>query len=397
MSADQQQEVAAEVAAEVVDEAVTPWAVRGSVDYAKLLEQFGSSEIGPELLERFERVTGKKPHPWLRRGFFYSHREFDEILTAYEKGEKFYLYTGRGPSSDSLHFGHLVPFLFTKWLQEVFDVPLVIQMTGDEKYLFRDVPMEKVRQFTIENVKDIIAVGFDVTKTFIFDDFEYVGTMYPNIVRIQKLLTMNTVRATFGFTLEESNLGQWAFPPVQAAPSFSSSFPHLFPVGKPVRCLIPCAIDQDPYFRLTREIAPRMHELKPSLIHSKFFPSLKGHDAKMSASEADSAIYLSDTPKDIARKIGGSLSGGGETKELHERDGANLEVDIPYAYLRFVLDDDEELETIRREYGAGRMQTGAVKAKLTGILTEITRRHQTARAAITDDLVRVFMTPRKLF
>lgn len=379
------------------DAVVTPWAVKGSVDYAKLLEQFGSSEIGPELLERFERVTGRKPHPWLRRGFFYSHREFDEILTAYEKGEKFYLYTGRGPSSDSLHFGHLVPFMFTKWLQEVFDVPLVIQMTGDEKYLFRDVSMADVRRFTVDNVKDIIAVGFDASKTFIFDDFEYVGTMYPNIVRIQKHLTMNTVRSTFGFHVDESNLGQWAFPPVQAAPSFSSSFPHIFPAGQKVRCLIPCAIDQDPYFRLTREAAPKMHEHKPSLIHSKFFPSLQGHDAKMSASDADSAIYLSDTPTDIARKVGRSLSGGGDTKELHEKHGANLEVDIPYAYLRFVLDDDDELEHIRQEYAAGRMSTGAVKARLTGILVEITRRHQTARAAVTDELVKVFMTPRPLF
>ena len=32
----------------------------------------------------------------------------------YERGEKFYLYTGRGPSSEALHLGHLVPFMFTK-------------------------------------------------------------------------------------------------------------------------------------------------------------------------------------------------------------------------------------------------------------------------------------------
>jgi tryptophanyl-tRNA synthetase len=43
-----------------------------------------------------------------------------QIVTAYEAGEKFYLYTGRGPSSEALHLGHLVPFHFTKWLQEAF-------------------------------------------------------------------------------------------------------------------------------------------------------------------------------------------------------------------------------------------------------------------------------------
>jgi tyrosyl-tRNA synthetase len=41
-------------------------------------------------------------------------RDLNEILDLYEKGEKFYLYTGRGPSSEALHLGHLVPFMFTK-------------------------------------------------------------------------------------------------------------------------------------------------------------------------------------------------------------------------------------------------------------------------------------------
>lgn len=41
-------------------------------------------------------------------------RDLNEILDLYEKGEKFYLYTGRGPSSEALHLGHLIPFMFTK-------------------------------------------------------------------------------------------------------------------------------------------------------------------------------------------------------------------------------------------------------------------------------------------
>jgi len=67
-------------------------------------------------------------HPWLRRGIFFSHRDFELILDLYESKKPFYLYTGRGPSSDALHMGHLIPFMFTKWLQDTFDVPLVIQV-----------------------------------------------------------------------------------------------------------------------------------------------------------------------------------------------------------------------------------------------------------------------------
>ena len=36
------------------------------------------------------------------------------ILDAIEAKKKFYLYTGRGPSSEAMHLGHLIPFIFTK-------------------------------------------------------------------------------------------------------------------------------------------------------------------------------------------------------------------------------------------------------------------------------------------
>jgi tyrosyl-tRNA synthetase len=42
--------------------------------------------------------------------------EFGRILDLFEKGKAFYLYTGRGPSSGSMHLGHLIPFMFTKYV-----------------------------------------------------------------------------------------------------------------------------------------------------------------------------------------------------------------------------------------------------------------------------------------
>jgi len=56
--------------------------------------------------------------------------ELSRILDRYEQKKPFYLYTGRGPSSDSMHLGHMIPFLFCQYLQEIFDCPLVIQLTG---------------------------------------------------------------------------------------------------------------------------------------------------------------------------------------------------------------------------------------------------------------------------
>lgn len=41
-------------------------------------------------------------------------RDMHQILDSYEKHKSFYLYTGRGPSSEAMHVGHLIPFIFTK-------------------------------------------------------------------------------------------------------------------------------------------------------------------------------------------------------------------------------------------------------------------------------------------
>lgn len=382
------------------EQVVNPWEVSagdGGIDYNKLVEQFGCSQIDEALISRIEKVTGRPAHPFLKRGIVFAHRDLHELLDAYERGQPFYLYTGRGPSSEALHLGHLVPFMFTKWLQDAFDVPLVIQLTDDEKYLWRGLELEEARRLARENCKDIIACGFDVRKTFIFADFDYMGgAFYRNVVQIQRGVTHNTVRGIFGFTGED-NIGKVAFPAVQAAPSFPDTFPHIFGRRKDVRCLIPCAIDQDPYFRMTRDCAPRLGQHKPALIESRFFPALQGDTGKMSASVTTSAIFVSDTPKEIKEKINKyAFSGGGATVEAHREHGANLDVDIPYRYLTFFLEDDAKLQHIGAEYSAGRMLTGEVKQQLTSLLQDMVARHQAARAAVSDDVVDAFMAMRPI-
>ncbi|CAI7742585.1 unnamed protein product [Closterium sp. NIES-54] len=391
-----EQQSAGEAGAEQV---VTPWEVSsgGGIDYNKLIEQFGCQRLEPPLVSRMEKLTGVRAHPFLRRGIFFAHRDFDKILDAVEKGERFYLYTGRGPSSEALHLGHLIPFMFTKWLQEAFKVPLVIQLTDDEKYLWKSMSVEEARRLARENAKDIIACGFDVSRTFIFADFDYVGgDFYQNIVKIARCVTLNQARGIFGFNGEDC-IGKVGFPPVQAAPACPSSFPHLFGRKNEVRCLIPHAIDQDPYFRMTRDCAPRLGFHKPALIESRFFPALQGESGKMSASDPNSAVFVTDSPKEIKNKINRyAFSGGGATIEEHRAKGANLEVDVPVKYLSFFLDDDSELEHIKTEYGAGRMLTGEVKGRLVEVLTGMVERHQKARALVTDEMVDAFMAVRPM-
>lgn len=379
---------------------ITPWEIEAEdekgIDYDHLIKEFGSQPLDQSLIDRMERLTGHKAHRFLRRGLFFSHREFDKVLDFYEAGTPFYLYTGRGPSSDSLHLGHLIPFHFTAWLQKVFNVPLVIQLTDDEKFFFKNLTLKETHRLGFENAKDIIACGFDISKTFIFSDLDYVGTMYPNICKIQKTFTRNQVSKCFGFT-EADSCGKYAFPAVQAAPSFSNSFPHIFGTRTDIPCLIPCAIDQDPYFRLTRDAAPKLGYLKPSLIHSKFFPALQGAQSKMSASSTTSAIFVTDTTKQIKTKINKyAFSGGGATLEEHREKGGDCSIDVPYQWLTFFEDDDEKLQRIHDEYSSGRMLTGEIKKELIDCITPLVLQHQQQRAKVTDEMVKAFMTPRPM-
>lgn len=317
-------------------------------------------------------------------------------MNGFEKGIPFYLYTGRGPASESLHLGHLIPFMFTKYLQDVFQVPLVIQLTDDEKFLFKDgLTLDETYRLGFENAKDIIACGFNPELTFIFRDLDYIKELYPTILNIQKKVTYSTSRAMFGFTPDD-NIGKSAFPAVQAAPSFPSSFPTLFKGRKDVMCLIPQAIDQDPYFRMTRDVAPKLGFLKPALIHSRFFPALQGQHTKMSGSIGSSSIFVTDSQSEIRNKIFKfAFSGGQETATLQRELGANLEVDVSYQYLKFLLEDDDELEQIGKDYASGKLLSSDIKQKLVDTLVPIVQEHQKRRALVTDDVVKAFMNANR--
>ena len=60
--------------------------------------------------------------------------------------------------------------------------------------------IEDVQLYNRTNAADIMAIGFDLKKTFIFSDYDYMGGgFYRNGTRISKHITLNAARATFGF------------------------------------------------------------------------------------------------------------------------------------------------------------------------------------------------------
>jgi len=373
---------------------ITPWTAKTDdiiFRYDDIIKSFGVSKIDQTLINQFETITNTKAHKWLRRGIFFAHQDMNMLLDNYQKGNPFYLYTGRGPSGQ-MHLGHTLQFQFTKYLQDAFNVPLVIQMSDDEKFYFKDIELDEVYKNTFENAKDIIACGLNSDKTFIFSDLDYMGYMYKNVVKLDKLITCNQIKGIFGLNLtgdNSCNIGQAGWATKQAAPCFCDSFPHLFGKRKDVQCLIPCAIDQSPYFRMVRDYSDKLGYKKPALLYSQFLVSLAGSNQKMSSSDTGQyTIFLTDTPEIIKEKVTKhAFSGGRVTLKEHRELGANLEIDVPYQYLRIILDDDVLLDKITHDYGHGIMLTKDVKNILIDELTKMILNHQTERSKVDQNVL----------
>jgi tryptophanyl-tRNA synthetase len=353
---------------------VTPWEVEGEVDYDKLISEFGTSPLTQDILVRFEKLTGEL-HPFLRRKIFFSHRDFDWILDMYEKGVPFAIYTGRGPSGYT-HLGHMMPWIFCQYLQEKLDVTMYFQITDDEKYMHRnDLTLEQTRAFAYDNALDFIAQGFDPEKTFVFTDVDYAKTLYRIAVQIAKRVTFSTVKAVFGFT-NSTNIGMIFFPAIQGVPCFLPSELE----NRKVPVVIPAAIDQDPYWRIARDVAEKIGYYKPAAIHNIFLPSLEGPSGKMSASAEESAIFTVDSPEVARRKVMNAFTGGRETLEEQKTLGGTPEVCTVYQYYYFLFEpDDFALEKRRQACTSGDLMCGQCKKELADRLVAYLEDHQRKR------------------
>ncbi len=359
---------------------VTPWEAEAFVDYAKLIKIFGAKPLTDREVELLRSVAGDV-HFMVRRRVFYSHRDFDVFLEAYRSGAKVALYTGRGPSGHT-HLGHILPWIFTRWLQEKLGIDLFFQMTDDEKFWHeeRQTP-EITNSYAYENTLDLIALGFDEKKTHILIDTEDIRYLYPIAVRIAKKITFSVQRSAFGFT-DSTNIGMIFYPSLQIAMAFLPS--ELY--GEPTYVLIPAGIDQDPYWRIARDIAPSLGYPKPTQIHNKLLPGL-GPGGKMSASKPETAVYTTDDPEIAKRKIMRAFTGGQPTAELQKKLGGNPDMCSVFKMFEMMFEEDDK--KLQERYAAcksGAILCGECKAVLAERVARFLREHQTRREKAKDRL-----------
>jgi len=152
--------------------------------------------------------------------------------------------------------------------------------------------------------------------------------------------------------------------------------------GAPLPIIVPVGADQDPHLRLARDLSQRIKEFKFTQLSStyhKFMPGLDG--GKMSSSNENSYIALTDTPEEAARKIKKyAFSGGQATLEEHRKLGGNPDIDIAFQMLRYGLEpDDKKLQEIENNYKSGKLLSGELKQILIEKITSFLKDHQEKR------------------
>lgn len=350
---------------------VTPWEVTGDIDYDVLMKKFGTTLIDDVLLSRLSKYG--EIHPMLKRGIFYTHRDLDLLLDDYDKGNQFYLYTGRGPSGNT-HLGHIMPWILNKWVQDTFKCKMLFQLTDDEKFLFKDLTIHDTRNIAYENALDFVALGFDPDNTKIIVDTENIRTMYPIALRVAKKVTFSTAKAVFGFD-GESNIGRIFFTTMESTPAFLPTEIE----GKQTRVLVPCGIDQDPHFRVTRDVAPSLGYPKPFMLYCKMCPALNGGD-KMSSSDENATIYTTDSPEQVKMKIGRAFTGGCVSIEEQREKGGNPEICAVFKYNYYIFEhDDVILNKMADKCRRGEILCGECKVALTQKINVFLETHQAKR------------------
>lgn len=356
---------------------VNPYNVEGKVNYDRLIKEFGLEKIDDSILKKINESVGEL-HPMLRREIFFAHRDLKWILKEYDKGNKFFLYTGLGPSGP-VHIGHLMVWYFTKWLQDKFDVEVYFQFTDDEKFLYKDMNYEEIQKWLEENMLDVAAVGFNPKKTHFIINTKHAGILYPEAIKVAKKITFSMIKSSFGFN-ESNNIGSIFYTSMQAVPSFLPSVLR----NKKIPCLIPHAVDQDPHFRISRDILPKLGHYKPASIQCSFLPPLTGSDGKMSSSESIKGILAIDSPNEVKKKINKyAFSGGRDTLEEHKAKGGNPDIDVPFQYLRYMFESsDEKLKELEEGYKTGKITTGEMKNYCIEKVNEFLKEHQERRKKV---------------
>jgi tryptophanyl-tRNA synthetase len=100
--------------------------------------------------------------------------------------------------------------------------------------------------------------------------------------------------------------------------------------------------------------------LQPAATFHRFITGLTGE--KMSSSKPESAVFLTDTPKEATKKIMNAKTGGAVTLEEQKKQGGKPDECVVYElFLYHLIEDDKELQEIYNDCKNGKKMCGHCK------------------------------------
>ena len=324
---------------------IDPYGSKLVQDYTKLISDFH--------LEKFDGTLYPEPNRLMRRGAVFSGIGQKVIADAIKRKKPFYVLSGIMPTGDRIHFGTKMVVENVAYFQRQ-GAETFILVADLEAAATREVSLEQARKRAMDfHIPAYVALGLDPKKTTFYFQSENVEVMRAAAV-FSKKVTLNQFLALYGNADPGRIIGAITQVADILYPQFRKRMPGIIPVGP----------DQVPHILLTRDIVGRMKREKfvpPSAIFNKYMPSLDG-SMKMSKSKPESCIDLPEDPKAACKKIKRAMSGGRDTLEQHRRLGAVVEKDMAFELLKqHLIEDDEELDRIYRQYRSGEMTSGEVK------------------------------------
>ncbi len=290
--------------------------------------------------------------------------------------------TGDRPTG-KLHLGHYVGSLRRRVeLQNSGEYDKIFVMIADAQALTdnADNP-EKIRQNLVEVALDYLSAGLDPAKTTIFvqsavPELTELAFYYMNLVTVSRVQRNPTVKTEIKMRNFETSIpvGFFCYPVSQASDitAFRST-------------TVPAGEDQEPMIELTREIVGRFNNVygetlvEPEILLPTNAACLRlpGTDGKAKMSKSlGNCIYLSDTSKDVAKKVKGMYT---DPLHLNISDPGHLEGNCPFIYLDAFCTDEkfkrhcsefESLQDLKDRYCAGGVGDGTVKKILISVLEE---------------------------
>jgi len=273
--------------------------------------------------------------------------------------------TGDRPTG-KLHLGHYVGSLANRVrLQDEYECFFIIAdlhvlTTRPEKE-----HIDALRQNVNQVVLDYLSAGIDPQKSTIYlqsavpavYQINLLFEMLVTLPRLQRIPSIKEMARAANMNDEAVPFGLMGYPVLQAADILTPRA-HLVPVGK----------DNEAHVEVTREIARRFNHLYgetlpiPDVMVGDV-PTLVGTDgqAKMSKS-LDNAIYLSDSAKEVRRKVFGMYT---DPNRVRADIPGTVEGNPVFVYHDVFNPNKEEVEDLKTRYREGRVGDVEVKEKLT--------------------------------